>query len=593
MAGPGFSAKQDRTAEKGLRRLPEGPPRLDKPAAVTYHWDIDVARVQRARPILSHGGTPMGWKVTDLSAEDRARLNTLLDRMRQRSDQFIGYPVTCEFDYSALYPFLSLPMNNVGDPYEPNLFHLNTHQIEREVLAIFREWNHGDEEEIWGYMTSGGTEGNMYGIFLARELYPDGVVYYSEDTHYSVAKSLRLLNVRSIMIKSQPNGEMDYDDLRETLRIHRDAPPIVFANIGTTMKGAVDDLARIRGLFEELAIPRHYIHGDAALSGMILPFVDDPQPHDFAAGIDSISISGHKMIGSPMPCGVVLARRENVRRIARAIEYVGSLDTTIAGSRNAVTPLFLWFALKTVGTEGFRRIVAECLETADYAIEAFARAGIEAWRNRNSITVVFPRPAPEVVQKWQMAVQHDIAHVITMPHVKRRHIDALIEDIRAVEAGRSIAVAPPPTPREPPSRPASRIEAASVSRQLTLIGHNRPGMLADVSAALAEAGVNIETIDAEAVEKTGILTLTVDRYDEALKAIHRLPDIQAYSEDVLLIHVQDRPGALAALSRRFADGGIGIRSLRIIRREGDGALVAVCADRLDQARQVVEEMLVA
>ena len=376
----------------------------------------------------------MGWKVTDLSTTDRQRLNDLLQRMRRRADEFIGYPVTCEFDYSPLYPFLSLPMNNVGDPYEPNLFHLNTHEIEREVLAIFREWNHGREEDIWGYMTSGGTEGNMYGIFLARELYPDGVVYYSEDTHYSVAKSLRLLAVRSIMIKSRANGEMDYEDLRETLRIHRDVPPIVFANIGTTMKGAVDDLDRINALFEELAIPRHYVHGDAALSGMILPFVDHPQPHDFAAGIDSISISGHKMIGSPMPCGVVLARRQNVNRIARSIEYVGSLDTTISGSRNAVTPLFLWFALKTVGTEGFRRIVASCLETADYAIEAFARAGIRAWRNPNSITVVFPRPAPGVVRKWQMAVQQDIAHVITMPHVRRRHVDALIADIRRSRA---------------------------------------------------------------------------------------------------------------------------------------------------------------
>ena len=42
--------------------------------------------------------------------------------------------------------------------------------------------------------------------------------------------------MRHIMIRSQPNGEIDYDDLRETVRIRRDVPPIVFANIGTTMK---------------------------------------------------------------------------------------------------------------------------------------------------------------------------------------------------------------------------------------------------------------------------------------------------------------------------------------------------------------------
>jgi histidine decarboxylase len=59
----------------------------------------------------------------------------------------------------------------------------------------------------------------MYGLFLARELFPDGVVYYSEDTHYSVGKILRLLHVRNIMIKSRPDGSMDVDDLHETLRI--------------------------------------------------------------------------------------------------------------------------------------------------------------------------------------------------------------------------------------------------------------------------------------------------------------------------------------------------------------------------------------
>ena len=33
---------------------------------------------------------------------------------------------------------------------------------------------------------------------------------------------------------------------------------------------------------------------------MILPFVDDPQPFGFDSGIDSIAISGHKLIGSPI-----------------------------------------------------------------------------------------------------------------------------------------------------------------------------------------------------------------------------------------------------------------------------------------------------
>jgi len=372
----------------------------------------------------------MSWQIGDLSSEDRSRLSTLLVTIQKKVDEFLGYPCTARFDYSALFPFLSYPMNNVGDPFIPTLFKLNTHDFEVEVLDIFREWVHAPKDGFWGYVTNGGTEGNMYGIFLARELFPEGMVYYSEDTHYSVSKSLRVLHVRNIMIKSQPNGEMDYDDLRETIRIHRDVPPIVFANIGTTMKGAVDNLDVINGIFHDLALHERYIHADAALSGMILPFVEDPQPFDFRAGIDSISISGHKMIGSPIPCGVVLARKANVDRIARSVEYVGTLDTTLSGSRNAITPLFLWYALKTVKFDGFKQIVRSCLETAEYATHAFHAAGIEAWRNKNSITVVLPKPGAHVVEKWQLATQLDIAHLITMPHVTRRQVHDLVDDIR-------------------------------------------------------------------------------------------------------------------------------------------------------------------
>ncbi|OHB66318.1 MAG: histidine decarboxylase [Planctomycetes bacterium RBG_13_63_9] len=366
-----------------------------------------------------------------LSAADQRRLDGVFERIKRDAGTFIGYPCNALFDYSPLYRFLSFPVNNVGDPNVPSNFHLNTHDIEREVLDVFRGLTHAAADSFWGYITSGGTEGNMYGIFLGRELYPEGMVYYSEDTHYSVNKILRCLHVRNIMIKSCPDGRIDLEDLRETIRIHRDVPPIIFANVGTTMKGAVDDLEGIRQILKDLAIQQHYIHADAALSGMILPFVDDPQPWDFQAGVDSLSISGHKMIGSPLPCGVAVAKRSNVERIARSIEYVGTLDTTILGSRSAIAPLFLWYAIRTVGMEGFRRRIRHCFEVADYAVDRLKQVGRRAWRHRNSVTVVFDRPSVGIINKWQLAVQYDTAHLITMPHVTGNLIDRLVADVVA------------------------------------------------------------------------------------------------------------------------------------------------------------------
>lgn len=225
---------------------------------------------------------------TSLSPEDERRLDDFYRTMKLESSRFLGYPSNGVFDYSDLHRFLHFPLNNVGDPFVESTYRVHSRSLERDVLRFFAKMYRAPEDSYWGYVTSGGTEGNMYGLYLARELLPEGIVYYSEETHYSVSKVLRVLALRNIMIKAGANGEIDYEDLRN------------------------------------FALPSFYIHCDAALSGMILPFVKDPEPYDFAAGIDSISVSGHKMIGSPMPCGVVLAKKKNVDRITRSVEYVGT-----------------------------------------------------------------------------------------------------------------------------------------------------------------------------------------------------------------------------------------------------------------------------
>ena len=256
-----------------------------------------------------------------MDAETRNRLDSLLGEFEDLRSRIVGYPCNQEFDYSELLPFLSYCANNVGDPFHDSNFLSNTHEMEREVISLFADMMRLPRDDAWGYVTSGGTEGNMYGLYIGREMFPDGIVYFSQDTHYSVVKIMRVLKARNIMIKSLDNGEIDYDDLHESIRINRDVPVIFMANIGTTMKGAVDDVGKVRDILDDLAITNYYIHADAALSGMILPFVDDPQPFGFDAGFDSVAVSGHKMIGSPMPCGVALTRTR-LRRAHRPLHRV-------------------------------------------------------------------------------------------------------------------------------------------------------------------------------------------------------------------------------------------------------------------------------
>jgi len=367
-----------------------------------------------------------------MSPEDQRRLDELFTRFSEVRPCSIGYPCNQSFDYTPLFRFLEFSLNNVGDPFTGSNYRLNTHEFEREVVEQFARHAQAPEGDWWGYCTNGGTEGNMYGLYVARELHPNGMVYFSEDTHYSVAKILRLQHTRNIMIKSQSNGELDYDDLRETLRIHRDVSPILFANIGTTMKGAVDDLAKIREILDDLAIGESYLHADAALSGMILPFVERPQPWNFAHGADSISISGHKLLGCPLPCGIALAKKHHVDRIARSVEYVGALDTTISGSRSAVTPLMLWYRLRMLGDDGIRQIVHRSIHLAAYAVEKLRALGIDAWRHdENSVTVIFPRPPDIIREKWIIAPRKNIGHIITLPPISEDVIDEFAQDFAA------------------------------------------------------------------------------------------------------------------------------------------------------------------
>jgi histidine decarboxylase len=367
----------------------------------------------------------------ELSRQDRDRLNQLLEDLANYRETELGYPVAFDIDIKPLVPFLGYSLNNVGDPWHEAHYRINSREFEREVLEFFAQLTRAPAGDWWGYVTNGGTEGNLYGMYLAREAFPDGIVYFSRDSHYSVAKNLHFLGMRNIMIRSQPNGEMDYDDLRETIRIRRDAPPIIFANIGTTMTEGRDDIRLIQSILDDLAIEKRYIHSDAALCGGYAAFLDPPPAWNFEDGADSISISGHKFFAMPIPCGIVLARRRFVDRVGQSVAYIGTRDTTISGSRTGFTVLGLWYAIRTLGIEGMKARLAKSIGLARYAVKRFRDAGIDARRNKNALTVVFPTPAEAVCDKWQLATAGEISHIVCMPHLRKEQIDALLDDILA------------------------------------------------------------------------------------------------------------------------------------------------------------------
>lgn len=129
-------------------------------------------------------------------------------------------------------------------------------------------------------------------------------------------------------------------------------------------------------------------------------------------------------------------------------------------------------------------------------------------------------------------------------------------------------------------------------KQITIVESDRPGLAADITEALAAAEVNIESLTAETIGNAMVAILTVDKYDEALKAL-TAGGLQAFSEEVIVIQVEDRPGELARIMRRFKEANINLRSIRPIRRSGDKALVALGAERTQEAMELVKDVLVS
>lgn len=129
-------------------------------------------------------------------------------------------------------------------------------------------------------------------------------------------------------------------------------------------------------------------------------------------------------------------------------------------------------------------------------------------------------------------------------------------------------------------------------KQIRIVTNDRPGILAEVADAMASAGVNIEDLAAESTGSFAVIEMTVDRYDEALRALARTA-FRAITEDILLLKVVDKPGALAEIAKRFKDAQINLRSTRTVHRTEGYCVVAIDAERTDEVKALVQDVLIS
>ncbi len=122
--------------------------------------------------------------------------------------------------------------------------------------------------------------------------------------------------------------------------------------------------------------------------------------------------------------------------------------------------------------------------------------------------------------------------------------------------------------------------------QLTLTLESKPGVLAKVCRTLADAGVNISSICAAETPGRGKIRMIVSdpaKAKEALKAAKYRPG----EETALTLTLEDRPGALAQVAEKLAQGKVNIKCAYGTTAGGGRETVVLTVSNADRAQALL------
>lgn len=351
-------------------------------------------------------------------------------------------------------------------------------QAEIEILYMFADYFNFSRELIRGYVTSGGTEGNLAGLWWAREYLinkskeknnqskQNPILYISDQAHYSILKIANILNLEYQLIQTDQNGCIDADffsaAVDQLMKQDPVRPLIICATVGTTQLGGIDPIPEMKMILEKKVGNRgglYSIHIDGALLGAVLPvikpFGEINSIFDYA---DSIAISGHKFLGTTLICGVVLTKKSILESSYLhkdiSVNYVGGIqDTTVSGSRSGLLVFEMHNAMHELDLHGnlkrLKKLVNQCLENAKYlAYELGLLVGKEnVIHNSKQFVVVFPAPLSKIANDdlvnhyGLMTVDGNRLGVCTLAPVDTLLIERFLNDYKkATQNGQSIVL---------------------------------------------------------------------------------------------------------------------------------------------------------
>jgi hypothetical protein len=96
-----------------------------------------------------------------------------------------------------------------------------------------------------------------------------------------------------------------------------------------------------------------------------------------------------------------------------------------------------------------------------------------------------------------------------------------------------------------------------ITKQIAIFLDNRPGMLARVADALAEADINIYAITTSDTVDHSVIRMVVSDYRKALHVFEEHGTL-VVEDDVLMFEGSNKPGELARIAHKLADAKVNI-----------------------------------
>ena len=128
-----------------------------------------------------------------------------------------------------------------------------------------------------------------------------------------------------------------------------------------------------------------------------------------------------------------------------------------------------------------------------------------------------------------------------------------------------------------------------IIKQISIFMENATGRLADVTALLAKAGINLRAISIADTTDFGILRMVADRPDAAVQIL-KDAGFTARETDVIGVEVPDHPGELARIMALFRDEGIGIEYLYAsLEHKADNAVIVIKVDDIAAGMAMLEK----